>query len=75
MEWLKESIPWAEPNDIVLRQFFFYFISSCLFGNNQSVLTCKLLGAMRVVLDIGAYDRGAPFLWIIYRFPEASFVI
>ena len=33
MEWLKESIPW-EPNDIVLRQFFFYFISSCLFGNN-----------------------------------------
>ena len=39
------------------------------------MLTCKLLGAMRVVLDIGAYDRGAPFLWIIYRFPEASFVI
>ena len=59
MEWLKVSIPWeAELDDITLRWFFFYLIGSCLFGNNQSVLTCRLLGAMRVVLDIGAYDWG-----------------
>ena len=59
MEWLRVSIPWeAELDDITLRWFFFYLIGSCLFGNNQSVLTCRLLGAMRVVLDIGAYDWG-----------------
>ena len=59
MEWLRVSIPWeAEPDDIALKQFF-YFIGSCLFGNNRSVLTCRLLGAMRVVLDIGAYDWGS----------------
>lgn len=57
MEWLKESITWvAEPDNIALKQFFFYFIDSCLFGNNRLVLTCKLLGAMKVVSDIGAYD-------------------
>jgi len=34
MEWLRESIPWAaEPNDIALKLFFFYFIDNCLFGN------------------------------------------
>jgi len=76
MEWLRESIPWAtEPNNIVIRRFFFYFIGSCLFGNNRSMLTCKLLGAMRVVLDIGAYDMGDPFLWILYLFPKAGFAI
>ena len=52
-----ESIPWAVKLDgIALRGFFFYFISSCLFDNNQSMLTYKLLGAMRVMSDIGAYD-------------------
>ena len=76
MEWLRESIPWAtESNNIVLRRFFFYFINSCLFGNNQSMLTCKLLGVMRVVLDIGAYDMGDPFLWILNLFPKAGFTI
>ena len=55
IEWLRVSIPWeAEPDDIALRQFFFYLIGSCLFGNNRLVLTCRLLGAMRVVLDIRA---------------------
>ena len=59
MEWLRVSIPWeVAPDDISLRRFF-YFIGSCLFGNNQSVLTCKLLQAMRVVSDIRAYDWGA----------------
>lgn len=62
MEWLKESITWAvELDDIALRQFFFYFIGSCLFGNKWLVLTCKLLGAIRVMLDIGANNWG-PFL-------------
>lgn len=56
------TIPWgAELNDIVVRRFFFYFIGSFLFSNNRSVLSCRLLGAMRVVLDIEAYD-GGPFL-------------
>jgi len=56
------SIPWeAEPNDITFRRFFFYFISSCLFGNNRSVLTYKLLGAMKVVSDMGPMI-GGPFL-------------
>lgn len=60
MEWLKKSIPQAaEPDDIALRQFLFYFIGSFLFGNNWSMLTCKLLGAMRVVSNIGAYYWGA----------------
>lgn len=60
MEWLRESIPWVvKPKDIALRQFFFYFINSCLFGNNRSMLTCKLLGAMRIVSDIRAYNWGA----------------
>ena len=39
------------------------------------MLTCKLLGAMRVVLDIGAYDMGDPFLWILNLFPKAGFTI
>ena len=57
MEWLKNNIPLeVELDDIVFRQFFFYFIGSCLFGNNRLVLTCKLLGAMSVLSDIGAYD-------------------
>ena len=57
MEWLKNNIPLeAELDDIAFRQFFFYFIGSCLFGNNRLVLTCKLLGAMSVLSDIGAYD-------------------
>lgn len=57
MEWLKNNMPLeAEPDDIAFRQFFFYFIGSCLFGNNRLVLTCKLLGAMNVLSDIGAYD-------------------
>ena len=57
MEWLKNNMPLeAEPDDIAFRQFFFYFIGSCLFGNNRLVLTYKLLGAMSVLSDIGAYD-------------------
>ena len=59
MKWLRVSIPWkAKPDYIALKRFF-YFICSCLFGNNRSVLTCKLLGAMKVVSDIGAYDWGS----------------
>lgn len=59
IEWLKMNIPWvAKPNDIALRRFFFYFIYSCMFGNNQSMLTCKLLRAMRVVLDMGPMIGG-----------------
>ena len=43
MEWLRINIAWGvELDDIALRWFFFYFISSCLFGNNRSVLTCRL---------------------------------
>lgn len=38
---------------------FFYFNSSCLLGNNWSVLTCKRLAAIRVVFVIGAYDWGS----------------
>ena len=57
MEWLKNNIPLeAELDDIAFRQFFFYFIGSCLFGNDRLVLTNKLLGAMSVLSDIGAYD-------------------
>ena len=57
MRWLEENIPWmAEPDDVALKRFFFYFISSCPLGNNQSVLTCRLLVDMRVVSVIGAYD-------------------
>ena len=51
MEWMK----------INLRLFFFYFSGSCLFDNNQSVLTCRQLSAMREVLDIRAYDWGCLF--------------
>ena len=49
----------AEPDDVALKRFFFYFISSCLLGNNQLVLTCRLLADMRVVSVIGAYDWGS----------------
>lgn len=57
MEWLRVSIPKkVESNNIALRKFFFYFIGSCLFGNNWSTLAYKLLGALKVVLDIGASD-------------------
>ena len=60
MEQLWVRIPWeAESNDIALRRFFFYFISSCLFGNNQSVLTCKVLGVIWLVSVIRAYDWGS----------------
>ena len=39
--WLRGSIPLgAKLDDIPLKRFFFYFISSCLFDNNQSMLTC-----------------------------------
>lgn len=51
----------AKPYDISLRWFFFYFIGIFLFGNNWLVLNCKLLGAMRVVSDIGPMI-GVPFL-------------
>ena len=53
-----------ELGDIDLRRFFFYFIGSCLLGNNWSMLTCGLLGAMGVVFVIGAYDWGS----LSYRF-------
>ena len=60
MRWLEENIPWiTDLDNVALRQFFFYFISSCLLGNNQSLLTCRLLAAMRVVSVIGAYDWGS----------------
>ena len=65
MKWLKKNIPLgAELNEIALRLFFFYFISSCLFNNNWSVLTYQLLSAIRVVSDIEAYDWGS----LYYRF-------
>lgn len=54
------NIPWkVEPNDVVFRWFFFYFIGSFLLGNNRSVLTYRLLVAMRVVPVIGAYNWGS----------------
>lgn len=57
MEWLRASIPLgAKPDDIPFKQFFFYFIGSCLFGNNRSVLTYQLLSTIRVVSNIEAYD-------------------
>lgn len=60
MRWLEENIPWmAEVDDVTLKRFFFYFISSCLLGNNQSVLTCKLSADMKVVSVIEAYDWGS----------------
>ena len=43
----------AELDDVVLKKFFFFFIGSYLLGNNRSVLTCRLLVAMRVVSIIG----------------------
>ena len=45
-----------ELDGVAFRRFFFYFIGFCLFGNNISVLTYRLLAAIRVVSDIGAYD-------------------
>ena len=70
MEWMKMNIPWeAEPDDIALRIFFFYFIGSYLFSNNQSVLTCKLLGAMRAVSDGSSSQTVLLLLWILHRFP------
>jgi len=65
----------AKLDDIALRRFLFYFIGSFLFGNNRSMLTCKLLGVMRVVSNIGAYYWGGPFLWILYRNLEVGFVM
>lgn len=57
MRWLEKNIPRAvESDDVALRRFFFYFIGSCLLGNNRSVLTYRLLVAMRLVLAIRAYD-------------------
>lgn len=56
MAQLGTIIPWEELlDDVVLRRFFFYFVGYCLLGNNRSVLTCRLLVAMKVVSDIGAY--------------------
>lgn len=46
-------------DDVALRSFFFYFIGSCLLGNNRSMLTYKLLVAMRIVSVLGAYDEGS----------------
>ena len=54
------SIPYrAEPDDIALRWFFFYFISNGPFGNNRSMLTYPLLLSMKVMSNIGAYDYGS----------------
>ena len=61
------------PNDVDVRQFFFYFINSCLLGNNWSVLTCKLLEAMRVVSVIGAYNWGSlSYVFFIAYLRQAS---
>ena len=58
--WLGENIPWtAKLDDVALKWLFFYFNSSCLLGNNWSMLTCKRLVAIRVVFVIGAYDWGS----------------
>ena len=54
----------AKPDDIALRWFFFYFIGSCLLGNNRSVLNFRLLVANRMVFVIGDYDWGS----LSYRF-------
>lgn len=60
MQWLQMNIPWrTELDDIDLGWFFFYFVGSCLLGNNQSMLTYRLLGAMRVASIIRAYDWGS----------------
>ena len=61
MRWLEEL------DDVILRWFFFYFIGSFLLGNNRSMLTCRLLAAMKVVSIIEAYDWGQngqiPLFW------------
>jgi len=69
IRWLEENIPWvAKLDDVTLRQFFFYFIGNCLLGNNRSVLTCRLLVAIRVVSVIGAYDWGSLFYGIFIAY-------
>ena len=65
MQWLQMNIPWrTELDDVNLKRFFFCFIGSCLLGNNQSMLTCMMLGAIRVASIIRAYDWGS----VSYRF-------
>ena len=60
MQWLKMNKTCRiELDDIDLKRFFFYFISSFLLGNNRLVLTYMLLGAIRAVSNIGAYDWGS----------------
>jgi len=49
----------VESDDVAFKGFFFYFIGTFLLGNNRSVLTCRLLVAMKVVSIIGAYDWGS----------------
>lgn len=57
IQWLEMNIPWVvELNDVTLKYFYFYFISSCLVGNKKLVLTFRLLIAMKVMSIIGAYD-------------------
>lgn len=57
---LEENIPWTiDSDDVAFVLFFFYFINSRLLGNNWSMLTCKMLVAMRVVSIIEAYDWGS----------------
>ena len=39
IEWLRVSMPLGvKLDDIPLKRFLFYFISSCLFDNNRSML-------------------------------------
>ena len=56
-EWLQSSIPLGvAPTNILLWWFFLWFLCSCFFGNNRSILTCQLLWAMKAVSNIGRYD-------------------
>ena len=74
IEWLQSSIPWdVAPTNIQLRQFFLWFLSSCFFSNNRSVLTCQLLWARGVVYGIGTYDLGSVTYGFFITFLRRAF--
>ncbi|KAL8132165.1 hypothetical protein AgCh_007888 [Apium graveolens] len=55
---VKENPPTDDVKEKVFRRLFLYFISSCFFNNNRSLISHKLVKCLERIDEVGTYDWG-----------------